>query len=280
MLTRSSARLLSDADLPEVRRVLDGEPVAGAWVASRIAVAGLSEWRLGGQVWGHASGGRLRSLCYSGANLVPIAATPDSLPAFAQRARAQGRVCSSLVGPADAVLPLWSLLEPDWGRARDIRARQPLLMTTTVPRVPPSPAVRRATEDDLAALVPACIAMYTEEIGVSPVGRDGGSFYRARVAESVRQRRSYVQVEDGRVVFKAELAAIIPAACQLQGVWVAPDRRGEGLGTAGMSAVISDALRTVAPAVSLYVNDFNTAALEVYARCGFRQVGTFASVLF
>jgi predicted GNAT family acetyltransferase len=47
-----------------------------------------------------------------------------------------------------------------------------------------------------------------------------------------------------------------------------------------MSAVVADALRTVAPAVSLYVNDFNVAALEVYARCGFRQVGMFASVLF
>jgi hypothetical protein len=272
--------VLSDADLPEVRRVLDGEPMAGAWVASRIATAGLAEWRLGGQVWGHLSGGRLRSLCYSGANLVPIAATSEALQAFAQRARAQGRVCSSLVGPADAVLALWSLLEADWGRARDIRARQPLLATSTAPRVPPSPAVRRATEADLEALVPACVAMYTEEIGVSPIGRDGGSFYRARIAESVRQRRSYVHVDDGRVVFKAEVAAVTPAVCQVQGVWVAPDRRGEGLGTAGMSAVVADALRTVAPAVSLYVNDFNTAALEVYARCGFRQVGMFASVLF
>ena len=280
MLTRSSARVLSDADLSEVRRVLDGEPIAGAWVASRIAIAGLSEWRLGGQVWGHAVDGRLRSVCYSGANLVPVAATPEALAAFAQRARAQGRVCSSVVGSADAVLPLWSLLEPAWGRAREIRARQPLLATTGVPPVPPSPGVRLATEADLEALLPACVAMYTEEIGVSPIGRDGGSFYRARVAESVRQRRSYVQVEDGRVVFKAELAAITPAACQVQGVWVAPDRRGEGLGSAGMSAVVADALRTVAPAVSLYVNDFNVAALEVYARCGFRQVGMFASVLF
>jgi hypothetical protein len=280
VLTRSSARVLSDHDLPEVGRVLDGEPIAGAWVASRVATSGLTEWRLGGQLWGHASGGRLRSLCYSGANLIPIAATPEALSAFAQRARAQGRVCSSMVGAADAVLTLWSLLEPAWGPARDIRARQPLLVTTAAPRVPPSPAVRRATEADLEALVPACVAMYTEEIGVSPIGRDGGSFYRARVAESVRQRRSYVQVEDGRVVFKAELAAVTAAACQVQGVWVTPDRRGEGLGSAGMSAVVADALRTVAPAVSLYVNDFNGAALEVYERCGFRQVGTFASVLF
>jgi predicted GNAT family acetyltransferase len=32
--------------------------------------------------------------------------------------------------------------------------------------------------------------------------------------------------------------------------------------------------------VSLYVNDFNAPALATYRRVGFRQVGTFASVLF
>jgi hypothetical protein len=249
-------------------------------VASRIAVAGLSQWRLGAQVWGHGSGSALRSLCYSGANLVPIAATSAALAVFAQRARAQGRVCSSVVGPADAVLPLWSMLESEWGAAREIRACQPLLATSVAPPVPPSPAVRPAIAADLAALVPACIAMYTEEIGVSPVGRDGGAFYREKVAESVRAGRTYVQVEDGRVVFKAELAAVTRTVCQVQGVWVAPDRRGEGLGAAGVAAVTAEALRTAAPLVSLYVNDFNTAALTVYERCGYRRVGTFASVLF
>jgi hypothetical protein len=46
-----------------------------------------------------------------------------------------------------------------------------------------------------------------------------------------------------------------------------------------MSAVVRDALRRVAPSVSLYVNDYNTPARTVYARCGFRQLGTFATVL-
>jgi predicted GNAT family acetyltransferase len=44
--------------------------------------------------------------------------------------------------------------------------------------------------------------------------------------------------------------------------------------------VVHDALRRVAPTVSLYVNDFNQPARRVYARCGFHQVGTFATVLF
>jgi hypothetical protein len=47
-----------------------------------------------------------------------------------------------------------------------------------------------------------------------------------------------------------------------------------------MAAVVRDALRRVAPSVSLYVNDYNIPARRAYARCGFRQVGEFATVLF
>jgi predicted GNAT family acetyltransferase len=67
---------------------------------------------------------------------------------------------------------------------------------------------------------------------------------------------------------------------QVQGVWVDPEFRGRGLASAAMAAVTRDALRRVAPTVSLYVNDYNIAARRVYARCGFMPAGTFATILF
>ena len=50
-------------------------------------------------------------------------------------------------------------------------------------------------------------------------------------------------------------------------------------GGAGMAAVVEQARGSIAPVVSLYVNDFNAAARAVYERVGFRRVGTFATVL-
>jgi hypothetical protein len=47
-----------------------------------------------------------------------------------------------------------------------------------------------------------------------------------------------------------------------------------------MAAVVEYARRDVAPIVSLYVNDYNVAARAAYRRVGFREVGTFATVLF
>ena len=81
-------------------------------------------------------------------------------------------------------------------------------------------------------------------------------------------------------MFKAEIGAATAEVCQVQGVWVHPSLRGQGLGAAGTAAVVEPARASVAPVVSLYVNDYNVAARRTYERVGFRQVGTFASVLF
>ncbi|MFC9647628.1 MULTISPECIES: GNAT family N-acetyltransferase [unclassified Streptomyces] len=281
MLTQTTTRVLEPSELDAALAVLESEPVENAFVTSRVQVAGLDPWRLGGEMWGWYADGRLRSLCYSGANLVPICATPEAVRAFADRARRTGRRCSSIVGPAEPTAQLWRLLEPHWGPAREIRAHQPLMVTEQPPAtVAPDPLVRRIRKAELDVIMPACVAMFTEEVGVSPLAGDGGLLYQARVAELVGAGRSFARIDDGRVVFKAEIGAATPRACQIQGVWVDPEFRGRGLSEAGMAAVVRYALADVAPVVSLYVNDYNTPARAAYRRVGFREVGAFMSVLF
>ena len=169
-----------------------------------------------------------------------------------------------------------------WGPAREVRACQPLLAIDTWPQVPADPFVRPVRLDEVDTLFPASVAMFTEEVGVSPVA-DGGAGYRARVRELVAGGNAFARIDDRHgtreVVFKADIGYATAAACQVQGVWVDPDLRGQGLGAAGMAAVVEQARRTIAPVVSLYVNDFNRTARAVYERVGFRQVGTFATVL-
>ncbi|MFJ6438931.1 GNAT family N-acetyltransferase [Streptomyces sp. NPDC091649] len=281
MLTQTTTRVLEPSDLGAALAILESEPVANAFVTSRVQVAGLDPWRLGGEMWGWYADGMLRSLCYSGANLVPICAGPEAVRAFADRARRAGRRCSSIVGPAEPTTQLWRLLEPSWGPAREVRANQPLMVTESLPAdVTPDPLVRRIRKDETETLMPACVAMFTEEVGVSPLAGDGGLLYQARVAELIGAGRSFARIEDGKVVFKAEIGAATPQACQIQGVWVAPEHRGKGLSETGMAAVLRYALADVAPVVSLYVNDYNTAARRAYRRVGFRETGSFMSVLF
>ena len=151
---------------------------------------------------------------------------------------------------------------------------------SSTPSVAPDPLVRRVREDELDVLMPACVDMFTEEVGVSPVASPDGGLYRARVRELVLGGRAVARIENGQVVFKAELGSVTSRASQVQGVWVRPDLRGRGLAAPGMASVVRYAQETFAPTVSLYVNGYNVAARRAYDRVGFEQVGTFATVLF
>jgi uncharacterized protein len=275
----ASLRLLTDHDRGEVLALCDRNPVTNVFVSSRIRAVGMEPARLGGQVWGYAEGGQLASLCYSGANLVPVEASPAAITAFAARARMQGRRCSSIVGTAEQVGMMWSLLEPHWGPPREVRPVQPVMAISRPPLAAPDPLVHQVRMDQLDIMMPACIAMFTEEVGVSPIGTDGGAAYRGRVAELIRAGRSFARIEGRQVVFKAEIGAVSPYACQVQGVWVPPEARGHGHAVRGMAAVVLAALR-MAPVVSLYVNDFNAPARAAYRRVGFTEADTFMSVLF
>ena len=279
MLRTTALRVLRDTDLAAARAVLERDPVADVFVSSRVDQVGL-ETRLAGEMWGFVVDGRLESLCHAGANLVPVQAGPEAARAYGERARRLGRRCASIVGEREAVAVLWEVLEPDWGPARDVRPNQPLLVIDSPPLVEPDPLVRRVQPDELDVLFPACVEMFTEEVGISPLGNDGGTGYRSRVAQLIAAGHAFARIEEGRVVFKAEVGSATAAACQLQGVWVAPDRRGQGLAGPGMAAVVAAAQRDVAPAVSLYVNDYNAPARATYRRVGFDQRGTFMSVLF
>ena len=283
MLRTPTARVLDEDDEAAVHRLLATDPVATCVVAGRVEVCGTAPASLGAPLWGFGTGRNLDAVCLAGANLIPFAvpgAERAAAAAFAERARRAGRRCSTIVGTAAAVEPLWDLLAPDWGPARDHRPRQPLLAIDGPPAIAPDPRVRPVRPDEVDLLLPAAVAMFTEEVGVSPLRADGGAGYRARVADLVRSGQSLAWFDGDRVVFKAEIGAVCRAVCQVQGVWVAPTHRGRGIGAAGTAAVVEYARTHIAPVVSLYVNDFNTAARAAYRRVGFRDVGCYASVLF
>lgn len=267
-----------------MRAALLADPVGSCMVSARVEAAGLDPWRLGGELWGIDSralrSGRVSGLCFSGPNLVPLFGNAAALRSFADRALRRRRICSSLVGPAEQVLGLWDELADDWGPAREVRAEQPLMATDAPAAVAADPLVRPVRMSELDRYLPAAIAMFIEEVGVDPCGGDGGAGYRARVVELITSGRAFARFEDGEVVFKAEIGALSAQVGQIQGVWVHPDLRGRGIGTAGTAAIVDHLVHGMGRTASLYVNGFNDAAIASYRKIGFRQVGEFATVLF
>ncbi len=259
-----------------VRRVFDDDPVGSCMVAARVADHGIDSNAIGGELWTRRD--PEESLCYAGANLIPLRGRLPDLYAFAGAAMTASRRCSSMVGRAELVMPMWQRLEPAWGPARDVREHQPLMSLSSMPACALDPDVRQVRPDEIDTYLVAAIDMFIGEVGVDPRIGDGGHGYRRRVASLIAAGRAWARFEHGEVVFKAEVGSQSPAVSQIQGVWVHPERRGRGLGTAG-TATLAAVIVGTGRIASLYVNDFNTVARATYDHVGFVEVGTFATVL-
>jgi predicted GNAT family acetyltransferase len=281
-VVRSSAslRVLGPGDVTAALELIGRDPVENVFADYRTRITQLDTRWLGGEMWGYLEDDELVSMCHVGANLVPVNATPAACEAFAERAARTGPRSSTIVGRQESVQQLWSGLEHAWPAPREFRWDQPHLVTRSPAPIECDPLVRRTTKDQVDVLYPACVAMYTEEVGISPEADGGRDLYRARVNQLVGRGWSFSRIEDGRVMFKAEVACATPSACQIQGVYVDPELRGQGLCSAGMATVIDLCLREIAPTVSLYVNSHNHAARRAYEKSGFQQTATFATIMF
>jgi ribosomal protein S18 acetylase RimI-like enzyme len=214
----------------------------------------------------------LAALCYFGANVVP---SGHGCEAFADETAARGT--RMIIGNEQAVSDLWAAAQPVMPRAREDRPGQPVYV---IDEPPPgeSSGLREATVDDVDLLVPACAATHFEELGVDPLERDAAGFRRRTIAQ-IEEGRSWLWVEDGTILFKAEASAWTPQAVQLQQVWVDPSARRSGHGTRGLADLCRLLLERT-PTVTLFVRPENEAAIRLYDRVGMRRVASYRSVLF
>lgn len=263
---------LGSADIGALSRLLEADMVQNAYLRSELRMGlGSGTW------WGLAQGDALSAVLLGGALVVPWVPRIEDGPRIADALRRQTPP-RMIVGPRDSVLSLHTAAWPP-RTPEEVRDPQPLLVLRRgqccpLTRVP----VRRGTRADLESLTVAAAAMHREEMGVDPLLVDAAG-WRARMTGLIDRGWSYVWMEGGRVIFKAELSAWTPEAVQVQGVYTAPGRRCQGLGTAGLASVCADIFREV-PICSLYVNAYNQAALRLYARLGFEAVGDFATIIY
>lgn len=266
----------------QLDQLLARHPVSSVFVAAHVDRVRGFRRRTVPPVVGVTSDGRLTGACWVGTNVVPVALDDAGIEAMADFLARGGPRYASFFGPAEPVLGLWERLRDTWPAPFDVRPDQPLLALDRSPApellTGPARRVRWATPQEFSRVLPAAVAMFTEEVGYSPL-TDGAEGYRQRVRQLLRDRRTAVLTDErGEVVFKADVGSVSRGVCQVQGVWVRPEDRGRRLAVPCMAATVALA-RTYVPVVSLYVNAFNEPALATYRRVGFTRAGSFATVL-
>jgi RimJ/RimL family protein N-acetyltransferase len=238
----------------------------------RVFLEDVARRRLGRFTAVESKDGRLSALCHIGANVVPAGAGCGVFGDAAVRGQAQ-----MILGAEQAVGELWSAMSDRMPKPRDDRPGQPVYAIDRPPAAGGT-GLRAATADDFELLLPACAAAHKEEIGTDPMARDPESF-RWRTRTQIEEGRSWLWVEDGMILFKAEASAWTPAAVQVQQVWVDPAVRNRGNAQRGMRDLCRLLLEE-APIVSLFVRPENAPAIRAYEAIGMRRVLTFRSLIF
>jgi hypothetical protein len=219
-----------------------------------------------------ASNGRLTALCHVGANVVPSGAGCGAFAWAAASSRAR-----MMIGEQGAVTELWEAAARRMPPPREDRPGQPVYVIEEPPG-PGDTGLRAATLADLGMLVPACAAAHEEEIGIDPLRRDPDGF-RWRTQAQIGEGRSWIWIENGTILFKAEASAWTPEAVQLQQVWVDPSVRNHGHAQRGMRDLCRRLLEQV-PRVCLFVRPENAPAIRVYEAIGMRRTIMYRSLIF
>jgi ribosomal protein S18 acetylase RimI-like enzyme len=212
------------------------------------------------------------SLCHFGANLVPSGERASAFADAASRSRAR-----MIIGDERAVSDLWDAARARMPAPREDRPGQPVFAIERVPE-PGNSELREATPQDFDLLLPASAATHEGEIGIDPMLTDAEGF-RRRTRQQIEEGRSWVWIEGGKILFKAEASAWTPDAVQLQQVWVDPELRNQRYGQRGLRDLIRLLLERV-PCVCLFVRADNPAAIRLYEAVGMERVGAYRSLLF
>jgi uncharacterized protein len=219
-----------------------------------------------------ASNGQLTALCHVGANVVPSGAGCGAFARAAAASRAR-----MLIGEERAVDELWTEARPRMSSPREDRPGQPVYVLEQAPEAGAT-GLREATLADLGLLVPACAAAHEEEIGLNPLEHDPDGF-RWRTQAQIGEGRSWLWLEEGKILFKAEASAWTPEAVQLQQVWVDPSVRNRGYAQRGMRDLCRRLLEQV-PRICLFVRPENAPAIRVYEAIGMTRTITYRSLIF
>lgn len=219
--------------------------------------------------------GRLEGVALIGHFILFEARSDGTIQAFARLAQEHSNVYM-LLGEQEKVEAFWDYYASG-GQAPRLFCRELLLEQRRPTKVLDEVAgLRLATTDDLDLIVPAHAQTAFEESGEDPLLRDPVGF-RQRCARRIEQGRTWVLVENGRLIFKTEIVADTPEVIYIEGVWVDRQERGKGYGLRCLSQLNRSFLQRV-DFVCLLVNQRLGSAQAFYKEAGFKFVSSYDTV--
>jgi len=263
-----SLHVLTDKDESEVLTFLAERPLHTVVMAGHIRDNGLESIFNRGKFHGCRDGeGRLEGVALIGHATLVESRSEAALAAFARLAQSHPDA-HMIMGEQEKTERFWRY----YARAGELPRRvcRELLLEQRWP-VEARDAVdglRLATACDLEHVMFIQGQMACAESGINPQDVDPEGF-RLRCARRIEQGRVWVWVEDGRLLFKADVISETPEVIYLEGIYVNPQERNKGYGARCMSQ-LGQTLLARAGSVCILVNEQSERARAFFERLGFK----------
>lgn len=267
-------RRLTESDRPLIEHFLADKLDSHIFVAERL----LSRPSEESIVLAIGNDSTIDSMLYLSGNAVPISLNIEMANLYAKTAYVKYAQIASIVGIDGDVEYLWSAIaNTDTSRTiRSKRESQPYMLLDNLQETPSGISLRYITSDDFEQYFDASHSMFLGEVGREPINLEN---YKARLYEQIVKKRSIGYFDDeGILRFKVDVPICYNDVCQVQGVWLHPQWRGQGRSSALFTEALSLIQRDIAPRVTLYVNDFNQSALKLYLRVGFKEIERYSTI--
>ena len=259
---------LTNADTEEVLSFLSRRPIHTVAMVGFIHDNGLVSALNRGSFYGcRNSEGQLE-----GVALIGHATLLDTTTARAQEALATvAQKCTDahmIMGEREQIERFWNHYAEAGQRMRHACSELLFELNWPIEALQAVPDLKLATLAELDQVVPLQAKLAFAESGINPLERDPEGF-RQRCARRIEQGRTWIWLEAGEIVFKADVVSDTPSVIYLEGVWTNPNRRSQGYGLRCLSQ-LGRTFLSRAKSVCVLVNEKNELAQKFYQRAGYK----------
>ena len=228
-------QMLTEADRQEVLSFLKIRPVHTVVMTSWIIDNGIGNELNRGKFYGyHNADGTLEGVALIGHTTLIEARSEDALMAFAIAAKTSETQIHIVMSDGNTTERFWQYFAGADQKPRLVCTE--LLFELNFPVLVQSCNwdVRAAKADELEQIAEAHAEVAFIESGVDPLKKDREGFLK-RTLRRIEKERTFVVFDNGKLVFKADVVAETEDVIYLEGIYVAPEYRGQGIASSCLS---------------------------------------------
>ncbi len=270
-------QMLTNADETEVLEFLAKSPVHTIVMTSFIKDNGLEGADNRGKFYGYRSAkGTLEGVALIGHTTIIESRSTDSLQAFAIIARTSETPIHVMMSSGNTTETFWKYFTGDASQPRLVC--EEMLFELNFPFLVQECQwdVRLAKAEELEQVAEAHAEVAFAESGVDPLVRDREGFLK-RALKRIEKERTFVVFEDGKLLFKADIVCEAADVYYLEGIYVAPEMRGKGIGATCLAKLSLDLLSRKQHICMLTNVDFKSAHRS-FEKAGYKNTKTCTTI--